>query len=147
MRILHVTDCYLPRLGGIESHVADLVAQQRSEGHDARVLTPTPSGTGAADPDWVTRVSFPRVSVTGAGGATRQVLDALAGADVVHAHVSVFSPFAFGIARRAASRDVPTLVTVHSLSRKIQRFALFVTLATYDSLLAPAPHVAREGSW
>jgi glycosyltransferase involved in cell wall biosynthesis len=115
MRILHVTDCYLPRLGGIESHVADLVAQQRSEGHDAGVLTSTPTGAAATDPDWVTRVSSPRVSLTGAGGASRQVLDALAGADVVHAHVSVVSPFAFGIARRAASRDLPTLVTVHSL--------------------------------
>ena len=37
------------------------------------------------------------------------------------------------------------LVTVHSLSRQIQRFALFVTLAKYDSALAPTPYAAR--SW
>ena len=37
------------------------------------------------------------------------------------------------------------LVTVHSLSRQIQRFALFVTLAQYDSALVPTPYAAR--SW
>ena len=37
------------------------------------------------------------------------------------------------------------LVTVHSLSRQIQRFALFVTLAKYDSALVPTPYAAR--SW
>ena len=96
MRILHVTDCYLPRLGGIETHVQDLVTQQRAEGHDAGVLTLTPAGGDAADPEWVTRVAYPRVSVTGPAHATRQVLDLLAGADVVHAHVSVVSPFTSG---------------------------------------------------
>ena len=38
------------------------------------------------------------------------------------------------------------LVTVHSLSRQIQRFALFVTLAQYDSALVPTPYAARRGS-
>jgi peptide/nickel transport system substrate-binding protein len=39
------------------------------------------------------------------------------------------------------------LVTVHSLSRQIQRFALFVTLAKYDSALAPVPYAARAWEW
>jgi peptide/nickel transport system substrate-binding protein len=39
------------------------------------------------------------------------------------------------------------LVTVHSLSRQIQRFALFVTLAKYDSSLAPAPYFAKSWDW
>ena len=39
------------------------------------------------------------------------------------------------------------LVTVHPLSRQVQRFVLFVTLARYDSLLAPAPYAARDWSW
>ena len=39
------------------------------------------------------------------------------------------------------------LVTVHSLSRQIQRFALFVTLAKYDSLLSPEPYAARSWDW
>jgi peptide/nickel transport system substrate-binding protein len=36
------------------------------------------------------------------------------------------------------------LVTVHPLSRQIQRYALFVTLARYDSALAPRPYAARR---
>ncbi|HEY4215698.1 MAG TPA: peptide ABC transporter substrate-binding protein [Gemmatimonadaceae bacterium] len=39
------------------------------------------------------------------------------------------------------------LVTVHSLSRQIQRFALFVTLAKYDSLLSPVPYGAQRWEW
>ncbi|MGH7656151.1 MAG: ABC transporter substrate-binding protein, partial [Gemmatimonadaceae bacterium] len=37
------------------------------------------------------------------------------------------------------------LVTIHPLSRQVQRFALFTTLARYDSALAPEPYGAS--SW
>lgn len=37
------------------------------------------------------------------------------------------------------------LVTIHPLSRQVQRFALFTTLARYDSALAPEPYAAK--SW
>lgn len=39
------------------------------------------------------------------------------------------------------------LVTIHPLSRQLQRYALFVTLARYDSALAPVPYAARSWSW
>ena len=39
------------------------------------------------------------------------------------------------------------LVTVHPLSRQIQRFALLVTLARYDSALVPQPYFARRWDW
>ncbi|CAA9306758.1 MAG: ABC transporter, substrate-binding protein (cluster 5, nickel/peptides/opines), partial [uncultured Gemmatimonadaceae bacterium] len=39
------------------------------------------------------------------------------------------------------------LVTVHALSRQLQRYALFVTLARYDASLAPAPYYARGWRW
>jgi len=39
------------------------------------------------------------------------------------------------------------LVTVHPLSRQVQRYMLFVTLARYDTALAPAPYAAREWEW
>jgi peptide/nickel transport system substrate-binding protein len=39
------------------------------------------------------------------------------------------------------------LVTVHPLSRQIQRFALLVTLARYDSALVPQPYLASRWSW
>jgi peptide/nickel transport system substrate-binding protein len=39
------------------------------------------------------------------------------------------------------------LVTVHPLSRQIQRYALLVTLARYDSALTPQPYAARRWEW
>ncbi|MDF1503842.1 ABC transporter substrate-binding protein, partial [Roseisolibacter sp. H3M3-2] len=39
------------------------------------------------------------------------------------------------------------LVTVHPLSRQVQRHALLVTLARWDSTLAPAPYYARSWAW
>ena len=39
------------------------------------------------------------------------------------------------------------LVTVHPLSRQIQRYALLVTLARYDSALSPQPYAARRWEW
>lgn len=39
------------------------------------------------------------------------------------------------------------LVTVHTLSRQVQRYMLFVTLARYDTALAPVPYAARAWEW
>jgi peptide/nickel transport system substrate-binding protein len=39
------------------------------------------------------------------------------------------------------------LVTIHPLSRQIQRFVLFVTLAKYDEKLQPVPYAATSWSW
>jgi peptide/nickel transport system substrate-binding protein len=39
------------------------------------------------------------------------------------------------------------LVTVHPLSRQMQRFALLVTLARYDSALVPQPYLATRWDW
>lgn len=39
------------------------------------------------------------------------------------------------------------LVTIHSLSRQVQRYALFVTLARYDAGLRPQPYLARSWEW
>jgi peptide/nickel transport system substrate-binding protein len=39
------------------------------------------------------------------------------------------------------------LVTVHPLSRQIQRFALLVTLARYDTALVPQPYFATRWEW
>ena len=46
MRITHVTDCYLPLLGGIETQVSRLAAQQAAAGHDVEVITTTPASPG-----------------------------------------------------------------------------------------------------
>jgi peptide/nickel transport system substrate-binding protein len=39
------------------------------------------------------------------------------------------------------------LVTIHPLSRQVQRHVLFVTLARYDAELRPSPYYARRWSW
>jgi peptide/nickel transport system substrate-binding protein len=39
------------------------------------------------------------------------------------------------------------LVTIHPLSRQVQRYMLFVTLARYDRTLQPEPYLARSWSW
>ncbi len=39
------------------------------------------------------------------------------------------------------------LVTIHPLSRQIQRFVLFVTLAKYDDKLEPVPYAATSWNW
>ena len=107
MRILHVSDCYWPRLGGIEMHLRDLVVHQRAAGHDARVVTTGPPPLdGTPDDVWVHRVS---------GGAAVPGLLRELRPEVVHVHVSMFSPFATATAWRTSSLGLPTAVTVHSM--------------------------------
>jgi glycosyltransferase involved in cell wall biosynthesis len=122
MRIAHVSDCYLPRLGGIEMQVHDLATRQRAAGHETTVITQTPGHGGEApqipDPPWVTRVPSPisqpmvRPFVAGLSGASLLTRDRF---DLVHVHASLISPFSMLSARAASRAGVPTLVTVHSL--------------------------------
>ena len=118
-RVVHVTDCYLPRLGGIEMHVSDLARHQRDAGIEALVATTTPSSAGAPDPEWVRRFGGPDPLSTvprqlAAAADLARMLAELA-PDVVHVHVSVWSPFATMAAWRSARLGLPTLVTVHSM--------------------------------
>jgi glycosyltransferase involved in cell wall biosynthesis len=109
VRILHVTDSYLPTLGGIELHVRDLAARQRAAGHHVTIATRTPAGAGGRSDD-VRRID---------GGQRSWLGDT--DPHVVHAHVSIISPFALAAARRAALQGIPTVVTVHSLWTHVGR--------------------------
>jgi peptide/nickel transport system substrate-binding protein len=51
------------------------------------------------------------------------------------------------IASGADLESANPLVTVHPLSRQVQRYALFVTLARYDSALRAQPYFARRWEW
>ncbi|MCW2725576.1 MAG: GDP-mannose-dependent alpha-(1-2)-phosphatidylinositol mannosyltransferase [Frankiales bacterium] len=120
MRIAHVTDFYLPRLGGIEMHVGDLAARQVAQGHEVTVITSSP-GEGTTDPadgPAVVRVTdglrrphafHPQAPFSGA----KELLDGRF--DMVHVHVGVASPLGFWAARTASRAGLPTVVTVHSL--------------------------------
>ncbi len=57
------------------------------------------------------------------------------------------SPGTAVIASGADLESGNPLVTVHPLSRQLQRHALFVTLVKFDSLLQPQPYYARAWSW
>lgn len=128
MRVLHVADVYLPRLGGIELHTSDLVAHQRARGIDAEVATITPAADGAVDPPYVHRL---------AGGTVPRHLHALPELrdlvangryDAVHVHVSVWSPFSTLAGRQVVRSGQPMLATIHSMWTR----------------LGPLPVMARE---
>lgn len=51
------------------------------------------------------------------------------------------------VASGADLESANPLTTVHPLARQVQRYALFVTLARYDSVLDPVPYFARAWSW
>lgn len=122
MRIAHVTDYYLPRLGGIEMQVHDLAVRQRAAGHETTVVTQTPqdveAGTSDPDPPWVERVPSPisqRAVRPFLAGFTTPGLLTPDRFDMVHVHASLISPFAMLAGRAAAQAGIPTVVTVHSL--------------------------------
>lgn len=124
MRIAHVTDCYLPRLGGIEMQVHDLARHQIAAGDDVLVVTATPRARHDRTTDEVVDgVPVRRVTADlpfelpvhprpghHVGRIVRE-----GGFDAVQVHVGVVSPFAAGALPALVASGVPTVVTVHSL--------------------------------
>jgi phosphatidylinositol alpha 1,6-mannosyltransferase len=128
MRILHVTDAYLPKQGGIEVQVSDLARRQIAAGHDVAVLTCAPDGAGRRPrpgrgmPEPVVdeagvpelRVGLPWHALP---AAIRQVHAVLRRErpDVVHVHLSVWSPLSILAIKAAVRQKLPVAVTLHSL--------------------------------
>ena len=110
MRILHVTDHYMPVLGGIETHVHGLAHRQAARGDDVTVLTSTRADADGrhADDRGPVRV----VRERSIKRAVRRVGDEY---DVVHAHISVAAPFTSPVAYRLSRHRLPVVVTVHSM--------------------------------
>lgn len=118
MRILHVTDAYLPRCGGIELHVHDLAREQIKAGDEVDIMTMT-RARGSQDVLGSPAAIRPG---DGAGLASRaQFIRAhrsygvAGGYDVVHAHCSTVSLLSFFT---AGTSGVPGVLTVHSLWRR-----------------------------
>lgn len=131
MRIVHVSDCYAPRLGGIETQVRALATRQAQAGHDVHVITATAAHTGPLTGRsgtellegvrvhrLVAHLPFdlpvhPRVvsqvrGLLAPGGAA-------GGADAVHVHGGVVSPFAYPGAQVASALGLPTVITIHGI--------------------------------
>ncbi len=129
MRILHVSDCYLPRLGGIETQVHHLARQQLAAGHDVEVLTATPRARHDRTAcDVVDGVSVYRATAdlpyelplhphAGAQvtAALRRAQDAGRAHQVVHVHTGVVSQFAYAALPVLVRAGMPVVVTVHSM--------------------------------
>ena len=103
VRIAHVSDYSLPRLGGIEVHVDGLVRHQREAGHTVDVVTALDGNGGP----------FARLRPS----VIHEVADTIRAGryDVVHVHAGVYTPIAFGAAAAASRAGIPTVVTAHSL--------------------------------
>jgi glycosyltransferase involved in cell wall biosynthesis len=119
--IVHVTDCFHPRLGGIETQVGDLARAQLEGGESVHVVTATPANDEAGEVDHgypvhrvVTRLPWdlpvhPRAGVH-LGRLFRQLRP-----DAVHIHLGSVSPFAWSAMAQALQCDLPTVATVHSM--------------------------------
>ncbi|MBU4336348.1 MAG: glycosyltransferase family 4 protein [Actinobacteria bacterium] len=126
MRVVHVSDCYPPRTGGIESQVGDLAARQVAAGDEVHVFTATPGEDGSHGGQVELRdgvrvhrmgtrlpfdmpvnpVSGPKLLRSGFGDVAP---------DVVHVHAGMVSPFAFDGARLAIASGLPTVITWHCM--------------------------------
>jgi glycosyltransferase involved in cell wall biosynthesis len=118
LRIGLVSDCYVPRLGGIEMQVHDLARHLQGAGHEVVVITPTP-GPAVMDGVRVQRIDEPLLpfDIPFTPKAFRLVADLLERerVEVAHFHGGIASPLAFGAARAAQRAGVPTAVTVHCM--------------------------------
>lgn len=117
MSIIHVTDCFLPRLGGIEVQVAGLAQAQASCGEEVHVVTATrlaPPGDGYSVHRIAVRAPWDLPVHPRAGSHLDRVIVPLV-PSVVYVHVGAISPFAWSGVRSALRLGLPTVVVVHSM--------------------------------
>ncbi|HRW19736.1 MAG TPA: glycosyltransferase family 4 protein [Dermatophilaceae bacterium] len=124
MRIAMLSDCYLPRLGGIEVQVHDLSQRLVAAGHEVEVFTLTPGGATYRHTEIVDGIRVHRLGVTLPGDllvnpiATRLLRGRLHGFDVAHLHMGVVSPFAYDAARHVTRLGLPAAMTWHCVLDK-----------------------------
>ncbi|MFC5719631.1 glycosyltransferase family 4 protein [Streptomyces gamaensis] len=131
--ILHVSDCFAPRTGGIETQVAALARAQQRSGRSVAVATATPAAPGTPEEHWPYPVHRLSARIPGqlpvhprAGRELDRLLTAVR-PKVVHTHLGAFSPFAWSALACAGRLGIPTVATVHSLWDPVVR-------ATYRGL-------------
>ncbi len=118
LKIGLVSDCYVPRLGGIEMQVHDLAQRLQAAGHDVVVITPTP-GPELIDGIRVHRMDVPLLpfDIPFTPATFRGVSELLQRerVDVAHFHGGIASPLAFIAAASAQADGVPTVITTHCM--------------------------------
>lgn len=131
VKVALLSDCYLPRLGGIEVQVHDLAGWLRRAGHEVEVFTATPGRAGERHGavELVDGVPVHHLALRLPGDLPvnpwappelRRRL--LAGRfDVAHVHMGVVSPFARDAVDVALSVGLPTAVTWHCVLDAMER--------------------------
>jgi len=130
VKIALLSDCYLPRLGGIEVQVHDLAARLIGRGHEVVVFTATPGSRGERggfvdEVDGVTvhrlalRLPFELPVNPLAPGLLRKRLIG-GGFDVAHVHMGVVSPFAVDCTRVTTELGLPTAMTWHCMIGRLE---------------------------
>ena len=123
--VMHVSDCYLPRLGGIEVQVAELARIQATAGHVVHVVTATPAHTPdpeEGDAPRLHRIVAPlpfELPVHPRAGRALTHLLAVVAPDVVHVHVGAVSPFAWTVARASVSRRISSVLTAAAAATRL----------------------------
>ena len=121
-----LTDCYLPRLGGIEVQVADLSARLVARGHEVEVFTLTPGSAGYGQAEKLDGILVHRLGVRLPRQllinplATRGLRGQLAGFEVAHIHMGVVSPFAYDCSFVTTRMGLPTTMTWHCVLDKAE---------------------------
>lgn len=130
MKVALLTDCYLPRLGGIEVQTHDLASHLQLRGHEVEVFTATPGERGErhGDVERVDGVAVHRMALRlpwelpvnplAPRSVRRRLVEG--GFDVAHIHMGVVSPFATDMARVAVGLGLPTAITWHCLMERSQ---------------------------
>jgi glycosyltransferase involved in cell wall biosynthesis len=132
VKVALLSDCYLPRLGGIEVQVHDLAAQLTSRGHQVEVFTATPGTHGERHgaTEVVDGITVHRMALRLPWDlpvnplAPLTMRDRLATFDVAHVHMGVVSPFAVDSAFLTRRIGLPTAMTWHCM---LDRFASVVS--------------------
>ncbi|MGL5910222.1 MAG: glycosyltransferase family 4 protein, partial [Phycicoccus sp.] len=118
-----LSDCYPPRLGGIENQVRDLAHRLAGAGHHVEVFAATagPDGERCGARTDEGGVVVHRMALPLPGGIpvnpfappeVRRRLDA-GRFDIAHAHLGVVSPFATSLVPVALDAGLPVLATFH----------------------------------
>ncbi|HOZ58173.1 MAG TPA: glycosyltransferase family 4 protein [Nakamurella multipartita] len=138
----HISDCFVPRLGGIEIQVNDLTRRQQAQGLTPEVITATPLPrrmAGRTFPVPIHRFGIPLpAEIANNPIPSRPIRKALRAGnyDLVHVHAGVGSPFAAAGVRVALELGFPVAVTVHCLPA---RFRLPDSLTPWAT-----PEIARR---
>ncbi|MBC9958234.1 glycosyltransferase family 4 protein [Yimella sp. cx-51] len=129
VKVALLSDCYLPRLGGIEVQVHDLARNLQKAGHEVVAFTATREpGQRRNELEIIDGIPVHRLAIPMPHGlpinplappTLRRLLRA-GGFDVAHVHMGVVAPFSMDCARVALDLDLPTAVTWHSLHARME---------------------------